>query len=67
MGGLVADDRTHDVGMEQGSLDLVERTERASPEAEHLASIMLENTELMAPNPAGDGRRLGGGDDEHSE
>jgi hypothetical protein len=27
---------------------------------------VLENTELVAPNPAGDGGRLGDDDDEHS-
>ena len=55
---------TNDVGMKECGLDLVEGAERASPEAEHLAGIVLEDAELVAPNPAGDGCGLGATNDE---
>jgi hypothetical protein len=67
MGDVVADDGAYDVGMEERRLDLVERTECASPETEHLTSIMLKDTELMTPDPASDERGLGASNDEDSE
>ena len=55
---------TNDVGMKEGGLDLVEWAECARPEAEHLAGIVLKDTELVAPDPASDGSRLGATNDE---